>query len=287
MFADLSTGAVGIHGASLEETIELAKTNGFGGIDPALQELAALADPGEAAGMVRAAGLRWGGFNLPVEFRKDEATWQTGMEALRKLAPVAKKIGCTRAFTWIMPGTDDLDYQANYAQHVKRLKPVAAILGENGVRFGLEFVGPKTLRDRFKHPFLYRIDQMIELADAISPDAGSKEAMTGVLLDAFHWYTSKGTVADIKNLLPNRRIVYVHINDAMAGPGPDEQRDGQRALPGDTGVIDLKGFMGALKAVGYDGPVAAEPFMKELSQRPHAETAARVGATVLRTIGLA
>jgi sugar phosphate isomerase/epimerase len=287
MFADLSTGAVGIHGVTLQQTIDLAKQNGFAGIDPPLQELAALPDPAAAAQTLRAAGLRWGGFNLPVEFRKDDATYLTGLEVLKQLAPVAKQIGCTRAFTWIMPGNDELDAPANYALHVQRLKPVAALLAENGVRLGLEFVGPKTLRDRFKHQFLYRIDQMLELADAISPASAAANAMTGVLLDSFHWYTSGATVADIKTLLPNRRIVYVHINDAKPGFAPDQQQDGQRALPGDTGVIDLKGFMGALKAVNYDGPVAAEPFMKELSQQPPADTAARVARAVLKTLSLA
>jgi len=284
MFANLSPGAVGIRGLTLQQTIDLAKQTGFTGIDPSLDELSTLPDPATAAQALQQAGLRWGGFNLPVEFRKDNATYQSGMETLRKLAPIARKIGCSRAITWILPGTSDLDYRANFAQHVARLQPAAAILADNGVRLGLEFIGTKTLRDRYQHPFIHRIDQLLELADAIAPAAS--QPMTGVLLDAFHWYTSKSTAADITNLLPNSRIVYVHINDARPG-GPDAQQDNQRALPGDTAIIDLKGFMAALKAVNYQGPVAAEPFLNELSQQPPADTAARVAQSVLKTLALA
>ncbi|MDG2448229.1 MAG: hypothetical protein P8M34_01280, partial [Saprospiraceae bacterium] len=44
------------------------------------------------------------------------------------------------------------------------------------------------------------------------------------------------------------------------------QLDWERMLPGDSGVIDLKGFVNALKTLGYDGPVRAEPFNKLLNE---------------------
>jgi sugar phosphate isomerase/epimerase len=48
----------------------------------------------------------------------------------------------------------------------------------------------------------------------------------------------------------------------------DAQVDNVRALPGETGVIDIAGFLGALDRIGYDGPITAEPFKKELSDLP-------------------
>ena len=57
-------------------------------------------------------------------------------------------------------------------------------------------------------------------------------------------------------------MVYVHVNDAPAGVPIDEQMDGVRALPGATGVIDIAGFLQSLAAIGYDGPVVPEPFVK-------------------------
>ena len=34
-------------------------------------------------------------------------------------------------------------------------------------------------------------------------------------------------------------------------------------LPGATGVIDVATFLAAVRALGFDGPVAAEPFNAE------------------------
>ena len=81
----------------------------------------------------------------------------------------------------------------------------------------------------------------------------------GLLFDSFHWYTGRGTAQDIASLR-NEDIVLVHLNDGIAGRGPDEQVDQERALPGETGVIDLTTFLRGLDAVGYDGPVVVEPF---------------------------
>ena len=68
-----------------------------------------------------------------------------------------------------------------------------------------------------------------------------------------------------------QQVVYVHINDAVAGVDVDEQLDDVRRLPGATGVIDLVGFLQALDRIGYDGPVAVEPFDVSLAALPTAE----------------
>jgi len=71
----------------------------------------------------------------------------------------------------------------------------------------------------------------------------------------------------------------------MPRPGVevDEQIDNVRDLPGATGVIDIASFLKALDAMGYDGPVAAEPFSKELGQLPN-EQAARITLASLDAI---
>jgi sugar phosphate isomerase/epimerase len=214
-----------------------------------------------------------------VQFRTDDAEFSAGLAKLRRLAPVALQVGCTRCVTWVVPGHDELDYQANFKRHAQRLGAAVAVLAEHGIRLGLEFVGPKTRRDPFKYPFVHTIAQILELNEAIDPGL---RGGTGVMLDAFHWYASSATVGDITQLLRGR-VVYVHVNDALRGRSRDQQVVNQRALPGDTGVIDLAEFMGALRAIGYDGPVAAEPFMNELAQQPAAQVAARV-AMALRKI---
>jgi len=74
----------------------------------------------------------------------------------------------------------------------------------------------------------------------------------------------------------------VHINDAPSGIAVDAQRDNVRRLPGETGIIDLKGFLGALRKIGYDGPVVPEPFVPELGTLPADEAIRRVGEALKR-----
>jgi sugar phosphate isomerase/epimerase len=86
----------------------------------------------------------------------------------------------------------------------------------------------------------------------------------GVLLDSWHLYTSEGTPSDLKRLT-NHDVVVVHVNDAPAGISLDEQIDTVRTLPMETGVIDLAGFMQALREMEYDGPVMPEPFSQRIN----------------------
>jgi sugar phosphate isomerase/epimerase len=114
---------------------------------------------------------------------------------------------------------------------------------------------------------------MIELCDAL----GTGNA--GLLLDAWHWYTSHGTVADLEALRAEQ-VVFVHVNDAPAGMAVDEQKDSVRAMPCETGVIDIAGFMKSLATIRYDGPVQVEPFSERIRALP-AEEAARLTAETL------
>jgi sugar phosphate isomerase/epimerase len=86
----------------------------------------------------------------------------------------------------------------------------------------------------------------------------------GLVLDSWHWYTAHETGEDLRSL-SNQDVVACDLNDAPAGIPIDQQQDNTRELPAATGVIDLKTFLGALVAIGYDGPVRAEPFNKALN----------------------
>jgi sugar phosphate isomerase/epimerase len=162
-----------------------------------------------------------------------------------------------------LPGSNDRELEANEVFHVERFGPIAKVLGEEGISLGLEFIGPKTLRDQFTHPFHYTIAGMLGLAERIGPNVG-------LLLDAWHWYTSKGTLDDLRALQPDQ-IVYVHLNDAPEVVDIDAQVDNVRRLPGQTGVIDIAGFLDALRQIGYTGPIAVEPFYDALKELPNDE----------------
>lgn len=267
MFRCLNPGAVGIS-VPYPEAVKLASATGFEGIDV---YVGPDFTPKQVKEMVEGNGLRIGGCGLPVDFRTpDETKFQESLANGREVVKAAVEAGCTRFPTWILPFSDSLDFKENFRFHTRRLGACARMIEEFGGRIGLEFIGPKTMLKGRKYEFCRTIEEMIWLCRAVGQNAG-------LLLDSWHWYTAHHTVADIEQL-DNRDVVYVHINDAPAGVPVDEQIDNVRRLPGETGVIDLVGFLKALKKIGYDGPVVPEPFVPKLSQLKPEEAARLVMA---------
>lgn len=254
MFKNLNPGMIGIH-ASLAEALDMAAQYGFDGVDvnlPDAAELARETSIGEVRDLFERAGRRPGNWGLPINWHDSERDQAEELARLRRYAGLARDIGALRTTAVVMPWSDERTFEENYAFHVERLKPVAEILGEHDCRFGLEFIGPETLRRGKKHAFIYTMDGMQSLCRDLGPNVG-------LLLDLWHWYTSRGTWEDLARL-GNDDVVNVHVNDAPAGIPVDEQIDNERCLPGETGVLDIARFLKALDAMGYDGPVTAEPF---------------------------
>lgn len=273
MFKNLSPGAIGIS-VSLTEGIELAKKTGFEGIDIGIGGIADLVEK-ESVDYVKSlfedAGIKPGGWGLPVNWRAEESKFKEDMEKLPRLAEVGKEIGCTRVPTWVSSFSDKRPFEENFEWHKNRFRSVAEVLKDHDCRLGLEFLGPKTIRQGHKYEFIHTIEGMLRLCDAIGT------GNVGLLLDCWHWYTSGGTIEDMERSLTSAdQVVYVHVNDAPKGVPIDEQVDNVRRLPGETGVIDLVGFLKILDKIGYDGPVTPEPFSERVNKMDDPEEAARV-----------
>jgi sugar phosphate isomerase/epimerase len=275
MFKNLNLGALGLK-ASFFEAVDLAKIGGFQGLDIDIFEMEGILKTKsvrDVKSMLKQNELKLGGWGLTVDFRKDDETFQKDLDNLPSLAKIAENVECFRIFTWITPASDSLPFEEHFRLHVERLKAVAEILDDYGCFLGLEFVGPKTSRLNQKHEFIHTMDGILKLRDAM------KAKNVGLLLDCWHWYTSHATVDQIKRLKSND-VVYVHVNDAPSGFQVDEQVDWARRLPGETGVIDIAGFLKALKQIGYDGPVTPEPFDKGLAEMPVQEVVKKVGRSM-------
>jgi sugar phosphate isomerase/epimerase len=240
---------------SFDETLQAARDYGFEGVELDQTSLVDV-DPARVKQRILDAGVRVGGFSAPVSIAADEATYQEGLRALPDIAARAAEVGATRSTLGIRPWSDDRDWDDNRRFTVQRMQPVAAILAEHGCRLGLEYIGPATSRHGHRYPFVHTMEGALALAREIGSG-------TGLLLDAWHWYTSKETPDDIARLT-NDDVVSVHVNDAPPGIPVDEQKDLERLMPGASGVIDIRGFLDALLALNYDGPVIVEPFDKTL-----------------------
>ena len=279
-FKNFAGGHIGVK-ANQQQALEYAVKYGFGGIAPSDGEFAnkSAAEIGEWLVLMKQKGIRYGSAGLPVEFRRDEERFRNDLAQLPKRAALSKQLGVTRVATWITPGHNELTYLQNFKMLETRFREVAKVLKDNEIRLGLEFVGPRTSREKFRFPFACTQVDMMELVSAVG--AGN----VGLLLDSWHWYTSHGTVDELLGL-SNKDIVHVHVNDAPAGVEVDQQVDNRRKLPATTGVIDLKGFINALVKLGYDGPVECEPFDQELRKMDQAAIVQTTAESLNRLWGL-
>lgn len=275
MTIHLTPGSIGVK-ADQRESIQFAHAHGYEAVEPQPEYLANLNDSEmkKLNDELKSLKLVWGSAGLRVDFRGAEELFQDGMKVLPAHAKALQRAGVTRVGTWLRPAHADLTYRANFDQHVRRLSAIAGVLGDHGMRFGLEYVGPKTSWTAQRFPFVHTMMETKELIAA----TGRKNI--GFVLDSWHWYTAKEGKDELLSLKASD-VVSVDLNDAPKGIAVDQQMDLSRELPLATGVIDVDTFLNALQSIGYDGPVRPEPFNAELRKLPR-EQALAVSAEAMR-----
>lgn len=281
MFTTLSPGALGLD-LDHPTAVDLAARHGFGGVDPDLGYFRSLGPAGTAehAAAVRERGLQWAMAGLPVPLDASPADFRQALVDLPENLELLTAAGVTRVGTWIRPMHQELDHRQNWRLHLGRLTLVAGLLADAGIRLGLEYIGPKTLWSTERFPFIHSLREARELIAETGADN------VGLILDTYHWYTA-GEGPEALAGLTDRDIVSVDINDARDDRERDQQQDLDRRLPFATGVIDLEGFMGAVGAAGYTGPVKVEPFMTTLAERPVDGVLEEISGLLDRAVGLA
>ena len=275
---DLCPGRIGVRGGQ-QQIIDLAAKHGFESVEPFASYLAEISAD-ELAGVVehlQAKKLVWGAAGLPVEFRKDQAQFETDLKRLPRIAAALQAAGVRRIGTWLMPSHDQLTYMANFQQHTQRLSAVANVLNDHGLIFGLEYVGPHTSWTSKRFAFIHTLEETLELIASI--DAQN----VGLILDSWHWYTAEETLDDLKSVTAEQ-IVAVDLNDAPSGVPVQQQIDGRRELPAATGVIDVEAFLRYLVDIGYDGPVRAEPFNQKLNEMDDEAAVAATSKAMQRAV---
>jgi sugar phosphate isomerase/epimerase len=248
----------------------LAAKVGFPGTDimlsPAIQAGVSATNELLASLKIRPAVI-----DFPVEFRKDDATFNASVAQLDAAAQFAAAIHCPRMITYIMPSSDTPKDEL-LRIYKQRFKESARVLARSNVRLGLEFLGPLELRKAHKYEFIWRMNEMLAFAKECGPNVG-------LLLDSWHWHHAGATTEDI--IAAGRdRIVHVHFNDSPNLP-PDEIHDNQRLLPGE-GVINLTGFLQALQSIHYNDALSVEVFGRTKDMTP--EAAAKAGLDSARSV---
>jgi len=281
MTVALTPGSIGVSVKSQQELIDLAQRHRFEAVEPRVEELAAMSADQTAAltADLKTRRLAWAAASLPLDFRKDDATFRDGLGKLPRLAAGLQRAGVGRVGTWLSPSHPELTYRANFQQHATRLREVARILKDHGLRLGLEYVGTQLLLVGRRYPFLHTMAEARELIAEIGT------GNVGLVLDTWHWWTAGDTANDIL-ALTNPDVVSVDLNDAPAGIAKEQQKDNARELPAATGIIDVAAFLTALHQIGYNGPVRAEPFNSVLNALDNEPACAAASAAMHRAMGM-
>jgi len=229
--------------------------------------------PVQVAKLLKQHNLKPGAFAFSAALNQcfTDSDFEKSLEAFEQDLSLGREAGFKRCVGYVQPSSDTLGYYEHFALLCRRLKRVKLLLETYGVRLGLEFIGPTTMRLRRKFDFIHTMDGirgLIAAADA--------ENCVGLKLDAMHWYTSGAGLLDIEKLSPGE-VVYVEINDGLKG---DYDRftlpEFQRELPGTIGTIDVTGMLKALDALGFDGPLVVEPWNARLRGMDPADAVERV-----------
>lgn len=252
------------------EQARLAARVGYGGIDWAFGS-AKQAGVDATQALLAELKIRPTITNLPMQaaLGGEDAAFTSRLPQLGQDAAFASAIGC-RSFQLVLPAAapSGQSKDARWKVVRGRLGAIAEVIATHDMRLGLEFLGPLVFRTRPGGgvPFVWTLPETVQLASESGPNVG-------VTLDAWHWFHSGGTVADILGATASR-IVHVHVSDAREMP-PEAVQDNMRLLPGE-GIIDLTGFFRALEKVGYQGGVAPETIGPRIPDTMAPEESARL-----------
>jgi len=274
-------------GVSGTDKIRLAAATGYAGVDWDLGPAKA-AGAGATRALFAELRIQPTITNLPLArplpFDGDQPSFQAALVQLAEDAAFTAAIGCRKMMVVVPPATTR-PREDQRALARERLAAVAEVLQRSNIRLGLEFLGPLYMRSARPggppvNPFIWTLPDTLALAKDSGPNVG-------VILDVWHWHHSHGTIADILSADASR-IVHIHVSDAKDMPAEDV-RDNQRLMPGE-GIIDLVGFFGALKRIGYAGGVSPEPLGRVTPEMSPAD-AARLGlqttVAVMKKAGVA
>lgn len=262
----LNPGTIGVR-ANFAQTLDYAIQYQYEAISPFTQEVMEKYSDGqlnEILAKMKEKGISYDSTNVPVEFRHDNTRFNEDFKGLRKFCQTMEKQGATRMNTWIISSHSELTYNENMKQHAYRLGECAKVMKDHGIRFGLEYLGPRTMMTQSRYPFIGSMKEGKELIGEIG------ESNVGFVLDTFHWYCADDTIEDIRTLKPED-VVVVDLNDARLGLTRETQWDGKRELPMATGVINTKDFLQGIIDIGYEGPVRTEPFNQVLNEMENEE----------------
>lgn len=256
MIRTLDASMLGLS-CSVEEVAPWAAKYGFQAVSASRQVLEEKETGKRAAAVLAEHGLSWGLMPMPADFYHwdlSDASFEQALETLRREANFARVLGVTHAYNHVW-SSSPRPFEENFEWTAKRIRAVNGILAENGISYGLEFLGPHELRSLQKYEFIHSLSGALALANA----AGGG---VGIAFDVYHWYCSQNGAWDDVMLMEQEidRLVAVHLSDAVEGRSIEEQKDMERRLPLETGIIDSKRILSSFQKHTSSALYVVEPF---------------------------
>jgi sugar phosphate isomerase/epimerase len=243
-----------IRPASLVDKIDAAARAGFRAIEPWNDDVDAYLRSGGTMESLKSL-LREQGLTVPSVIAvmgwvgcADAERDGRRAEAIRRIEQAAA-MGAPHIVVSPPGGPVDLDRAARDYREALQLGK------ERGIRPSMEFLG-----------FVEQINN-INAAWEIVQRAGDGDGT--IVIDWFHMVRGQAsTIADLRRI-PADKISIVHLDDVPYSKPFSEMSDSDRVYPGD-GNIPLGEMFGALREMGYSGPVSLELFNAQYwSQDPY------------------
>lgn len=266
MFKNLNASFLGVSGHE-SEMIELALTYGFKGMDLDFQDFH---DRAQAKGLdyarrliesaLKTGRIQLGTFDLPIPWDVDDEAFGAELTKLPELAKMAADMGCKRCIATLAPAGDKRPYHENFEFHKFRFGDICKALSPLGIQVGLAFRAAENLRKGQAFQFIHDMEAITTLINMV--DATN----IGLAFDSWNFKMSGASIDELKKLSAGQ-IVSVRLADLPSDDvAPADITEEHRYMPGTTGRIDFAPIMGALREIGYDGPVTAAPHRRTLGR---------------------
>jgi sugar phosphate isomerase/epimerase len=191
-------------------------------------------------------------FTLPDDWQHDDETFKRDMTLLPGRARLAVEMGCRRAVTTILPGSQDRPIHQNFDFYRRRLLELAAVLEPAGVVLGVGFDAASDRREGYAFEFIRQLDTLMMLMSMAPAKA------LGYVVDPWQVRAGGGSLESLKKI-PVDKVGAVYLADAAEEMPANQWSTKNRILPGSTGIVDNTSVLTWLGEIGYDGPVVPAP----------------------------
>jgi sugar phosphate isomerase/epimerase len=233
----------------LNETIELALTHKFRGIEIDMDEMLARAESrGKpfATQLLKSAAVEAALCRLPIRVGGEDGQFNADIERLPAMLDLAESIGLKRYYLTISPTNPLVSFQQNFETHCQRIGQIADSVQPGWL--GLALRAGDAGRRADEYAFIDKAEQLVGMIRMINRPS------VGLLLDTWQWSVGGGDLEMVRQV-GGARVVGVGLADLPELYDPKAQVVPERLPPGESASSWAVPLLAYLHKSGFDGPV--------------------------------